>query len=63
MAKSTRDEVLADIAKAETERRRRKLEEDYKRWIAGAAAAQNAGDKAHYTSLAIETLSKLKKLK
>ena len=64
MAKSIKEQVEADVAKAQAERRAKKLEEDYHRWIAAATQPQiSQADIEHYKSLAAETLAKLRKLK
>lgn len=63
MAKSIDERVADDIKKATADRRKKKLEEDYQRWIHCAAQAQKAEDKVHYTKLAKSTLAQLDKLR
>jgi hypothetical protein len=64
ISKSIKDRVAEDIAKAEKDRRKERLEKDYKRWIAGAAQPQiSPGDRAHFKKLAEATLAELEKLK
>jgi hypothetical protein len=60
MAKSARERIEADVAKAEREARKAKLDGDYKEWV-GRAAASSISDKEKelFMLLAEETLKNL----
>jgi hypothetical protein len=62
MAKTIMDRVKADVEKAKLERRKAKLEEDYRQYINEAAKASSEHERETYEVLAMQTLKQLEDL-
>jgi len=63
VAKTIAEQVAADVAKAEKERKLNKAQKDYDRWIVLAAKTKDPDDKKRIMGLAAEELKILQKLK